>query len=80
MSRHSTICHPKHYTNGAIEAIQVIEDWAKYCWSDRPEVIPHLANIIKYACRASLKGDFEQNMRKIAFYALRAIHEEERLK
>lgn len=56
--------HPRHYKYGAIEAIEVIEDWGLGF---------HLGNAVKYICRVDRKGALEGNLRKAIWYLERYI-------
>lgn len=55
---------PSHYKHGAIEPIDVIEDW---------KVGPHLANVIKYVARADHKGTPLEDLIKARWYLEREI-------
>ena len=56
--------HPKHYTFGKIEVIDVIEDWKLgFC----------LGNAVKYIARADHKGTRLQDLKKAKWYLDRAI-------
>lgn len=58
------ISHPSHYTQGSIEVIDFIEDQA----------LPyHLANVVKYICRAPYKGTEKKDLKKAAWYLDRYI-------
>lgn len=51
--------HPKHYTSGKYECIDVIEDWGLgYC----------LGNAIKYICRHDKKGTPREDIDKAIWY------------
>lgn len=56
--------HPKHYTHGTIEPIDVIEDWG-LCY--------HLGAAIKYIARAEHKGTPVIDMKKARWYIDRHI-------
>lgn len=58
--------HPRHYTDGAIEVIDFIED-KKLCY--------HLGNALKYICRAGKKDPAKEteDLRKAAWYINRRI-------
>jgi hypothetical protein len=56
--------HPKHYTFGRFEVIDVIEDW---------DLGFHLGNSIKYIARAGKKGDALEDLRKARWYLDRCI-------
>ena len=57
------VSHPNHYTAGGIEVNKFITSG----W----DVIMgwNLSNVVKYACRANLKGTKEQDLKKIIQYA-----------
>jgi len=59
-----SVDHPKHYTFGGIEVIDVIEGW------DLPF---HLANVIKYVSRAPYKSNFKEDLQKARWYLDRFI-------
>jgi len=54
-----TINHPKHYTTGSIEPINVIHDWKLGFW---------LGNTVKYIARAEHKGTLVQDLKKARWY------------
>ncbi len=56
--------HPKHYTHGQYEAIDVIEDWG---------LSYHEGNALKYICRAKFKGNYVEDLKKAVWYLQRAI-------
>lgn len=58
------ISSPKHYTHGAIEPIDVIEDW-KFGFN--------LGNVIKYLARSNHKGSRLQDLQKAEWYLQREI-------
>lgn len=58
------ISHPKHYTFGSIEVIDVLEDW---------KLGFRLANAVKYIARCDHKGNAIQDLRKAAWYLCRDI-------
>jgi len=60
---HAEVSHPHHYTAGGIEVNKFITSG----W----DVIMgwNLSNVVKYACRANLKGTKEQDLKKIIQYA-----------
>jgi hypothetical protein len=66
---HDPVNHPKHYTFGTIEVIEVIEDW---------ELGFHLGNVIKYAGRAGKKDDEIEDLEKAQFYLNRYIDKRKR--
>lgn len=70
------VVKPTHYTATEYEPIKVIRAWAT-TWPSQDAFA--LGNIVKYACRAYLKDDYETNVRKIAFYALHILGETWRL-
>jgi uncharacterized protein YciU (UPF0263 family) len=61
--------HPKHYTRGGIETIDVIEAW---------ELNFHLGNAVKYISRAGHKGDAIEDLRKARWYLDREIARREK--
>lgn len=63
------IDHPPHYTFGAIEVIDAIEDW---------RLGFHLGNVVKYVARSSHKGDQLADLRKARWYLEREIARLER--
>lgn len=58
--------HPKHYTFGTIEVIEVIEDW-KLCY--------HLGNVIKYLARSKHKEKEIEDLRKAQWYLYRFVEQ-----
>jgi len=56
---------PTHYNQKGIEVIDVIEAYT-------PDS-PHLANVIKYVCRHSYKGNALKDLKKASWYLDRAI-------
>jgi hypothetical protein len=56
--------HPKHYTAGEFEVIDVIED-QKLCY--------HLGNVVKYVSRADHKGRKLEDLEKAQWYLMREI-------
>lgn len=58
---------PKHYNQGKIEPIEVIEDW---------ELGYHLGNVIKYIARAKYKGQYKQDLEKAKWYIERELKKE----
>ena len=58
------INHPKHYTAGNIEPIDVIEDW---------KLGYHLGCVIKYIARAPYKGTPLEDLKKARWYLDRLI-------
>ena len=63
------IDHPPHYTFGAIEVIDAIEDW---------RLGFHLGNVVKYVARSAYKGDQLADLRKARWYLEREIARLER--
>ena len=63
------IDHPPHYTFGAIEVIDAIEDW---------RLGFHLGNVVKYVARSAHKGDQLADLRKARWYLEREIARLER--
>ena len=62
--------HPKHYNVGAIEVIDVIEDWnLNFC----------LGNAIKYIARCAYKGHKKEDLEKAIWYLKRELEKEEGL-
>ena len=59
------INRPKHYNQGRIEPIEVIEDW---------ELGYHLGNVIKYIARAEHKGKLIEDLKKAKWYLDRYIN------
>jgi RecJ-like exonuclease len=58
--------HPKHYTFGTIEVIDVIEDW---------QLGFHEGNCIKYIARAKHKGNELVDLKKAQWYLNRKIEQ-----
>ena len=60
------INHPKHYNEGYIEAIDVIEDW---------QLDFHLGSAVKYICRAGKKDPkkTKEDLEKALWYIQRKI-------
>lgn len=56
--------HPKHYTTGRFEVIDVIADW-KLGFNE--------GNVVKYVARAKHKGNEIQDLKKARFYLDYAI-------
>ena len=64
-STHSDMVnHPKHYTAGKFEVIDVIED-QKLCF--------HLGNVVKYVFRSAHKGKQIEDLKKARWYLDRKI-------
>lgn len=64
--------HPDYYNRGAIETIEVIEDW---------QLGFHLGNAIKYISRAGKKTENEiEDLKKAKWYLERYIARLEELK
>lgn len=63
----SSVNHPTHYTAGAFEVIDVIEDW---------KLGFHLGNAVKYVARSKHKGGLE-DIKKARWYLDRFIAIEE---
>lgn len=67
----SEVEHPKHYNEGSIECIEVIEDW---------DLGFHLGNAVKYICRSKHKGNELKDIEKAFWYLRRYLsileHEE----
>jgi len=61
----SAVDHPRHYRQeSGFEAIDVIEKWSLNF---------SLGNVIKYVCRAGLKNDCLEDLRKAHWYLEREI-------
>jgi len=61
----SKVDHPKHYNEGKIEAIEVIEDWGlDFC----------LGNCVKYICRAKHAGNEMEDLMKAHWYLERYLY------
>lgn len=58
-TRNDNVNHPKHYTGGKYECIDVIEDWG---------LGYHLGNTIKYICRHDKKGTPLEDIDKAIWY------------
>lgn len=56
--------HPAHYTFGAIEVIDAIEDW---------NLGFHEGNVVRYVARARHKGRELEDLRKARWYLDRRI-------
>jgi hypothetical protein len=56
--------HPKHYTFGRYETIDVIEDW---------KLGYHLGNAVKYISRCEHKGRKVEDLKKAVWYIEREI-------
>lgn len=69
MINSSNVNHPKHYTQGGTEVIDVIE----YLTSKYPPSIRYsLGNVIKYICRAPYKGKEKEDLDKCHWYLNRS--------
>ena len=68
-SQFDQVSHPKHYTFGRFEVIDVLEDWFP--------TDPLLWQVGKYISRAAHKGDFVENLKKAQWYLQRRIDKEE---
>ncbi len=66
------INHPKHYKQGGVEVIEVIEAWGL----DRCH---NLACVVKYVARCGLKGDRLADLKKAQWYLNREIEKQETL-
>lgn len=62
------INHPKHYTYGKYEVIDVIEDW---------RMNYHLGNAVKYIARCEHKENKINDLKKAIWYLNREIEREE---
>ena len=58
--------HPKHYTVGKMEVIDVIED---------QELCFHLGNVVKYVLRSAHKGRQIEDLKKARWYLDRKIQD-----
>ncbi len=58
------VSHPKHYTFGKYEVIDVIEDW---------QLGFHLGNAVKYIARSQHKGNTLQDLQKARWYLDRVV-------
>ena len=64
------IDHPNHYrSDSGIEAIDAIEAWGLNF---------NLGNVVKYLCRAGLKENREEDLKKAAWYLQREINNVQR--
>lgn len=61
----ANVVHPKHYTFGKYEVIDVLEDWFPHD--------PLLWQVGKYIARAVRKGKELEDLQKAAFYLQRRI-------
>lgn len=65
-----SIYQPSHYTDGAIETIDIIESVV----NGLPSVQAYLlGNVIKYVCRAGKKGNVHDDLAKANNYAHRLV-------
>lgn len=64
------VYHPKHYTFGKFEVIDVLEDWFP--------TDPLLWQVGKYISRAGRKGSRAEDLKKARFYLDRAILQAEK--
>jgi len=62
---HDNVNNPDHYNRAGIEVIDVIETYTPNS--------PHLANVLKYVCRHSYKGNPLEDLKKAEWYLARAI-------
>jgi hypothetical protein len=62
--KNDPVNHPQHYTFGAFEVIEVIEDW---------KLGYHLGNAVKYIARAKHKGRELEDLKKACWYLSRYI-------
>jgi len=60
----NNVSHPEHYNKGAIEAINIIEDW---------DLNFSVGNVIKYMLRAPHKGEELEDLEKAKWYLERHI-------
>jgi len=63
--------HPRHYTMGKFEVIDVLEDW---------NLGPHEFNVVKYIARAQHKENQLQDLKKAQWYLKRKINNLEKEK
>ena len=62
--------HPNHYrSDSGIEAIDAIEAW---------DLNFNLGNVVKYTCRAGLKSNHLEDLKKAAWYLQREINNVQR--
>lgn len=71
----TTINHPQHYNNGALETIDVIDDVAKHAGYTSEEMF-YVGNVLKYVMRAPSKNEVE-DLEKARWYLDRLINKEE---
>ena len=64
------IDHPPHYTAGAVEVIDIIEQIVKQY---EPIIGWNVGQAIKYLARAPLKGSLDQDLKKAQWYINRAV-------
>ena len=62
--KNEAVDHPKHYSKGGIEAIDVIESF---------DLNFRLGNVVKYILRAGRKGDRIEDLKKAMWYLNREI-------
>ena len=62
---------PPHYTQGAVEVIDIIEQIVS---GYPPEIGYHIGNVLKYVARGPHKGNMQQDLAKAEFYLRRAIN------
>jgi hypothetical protein len=62
---------PSHYTKGAVEVIDLIEQVVR---DYPPEIAYHIGNTLKYLSRAPHKGATQQDLQKAEWYLARAIN------
>lgn len=69
-----SVNHPKHYTAGKIETIELIE----IIIASYPPVMGwSIGQVIKYCARAPLKADLTEDLKKARWYLDRAIQHAE---
>ena len=61
---------PKHYTNGAIEVIDYIDQVVE---GYKPQQAFYVANVIKYVSRSPYKGQEVEDLKKAKWYLDRLI-------
>lgn len=68
--------HPKHYTNGRFELIDLIEDIV----ASYPDAVigGSIWQVVKYVGRAPHKGNLSEDLKKARWYLDRAISHAER--
>lgn len=74
--RDDAVNHPKHYTNGRYELIELIEDIV----ASYPNAVigGSIWQVVKYVGRAPLKGNLSEDLKKARWYLDRAISHADR--